>query len=195
MRNFMRSLLERFILKVIAIEECKDLDAIKNEELVGSLQIYELSTTQSKGRKKKSLAIKIFKEAYLNTLMVKFLRMRSLLALLENFNSWGILRDLLRSLKGNQVHLGNIKEKRMMLKMLGRSLIGVMSAGVLFMLNLSAQVIRKPQVKLWKLLWLMTSLVSIIKGEFQSYWVENYMAFTSVVNSESLEDIEKFDSS
>lgn len=54
----------------------------------------------------------------------------------------------MRSLKGNQVHLGNIKEKRMMLKMLGRSLIGVMSAGVLFMLNLSAQVIRKPQVKL-----------------------------------------------
>lgn len=83
----MRSLLERFILKVIAIEECKDLDAIKNEELVGSLQIYELSTTQSKGRKKKSLVIKIFKEAYLNTLMMKFLRMRSLLALLENFNS------------------------------------------------------------------------------------------------------------
>lgn len=39
----MRFLPERFIPKVIAIEESKDLDAIKIEELQGSLQTYEFS--------------------------------------------------------------------------------------------------------------------------------------------------------
>lgn len=43
LRKVMRFLPERFIPKVIAIEESKDLDAIKIEELQGSLQTYEFS--------------------------------------------------------------------------------------------------------------------------------------------------------
>lgn len=41
-RNIMRSLLERFKPKAIAIEENKNLDSVKIEYLVGSLQTYEL---------------------------------------------------------------------------------------------------------------------------------------------------------
>ncbi|XP_042944532.1 uncharacterized protein LOC122278407 [Carya illinoinensis] len=54
-RKILRSLLERFRPKVIAIEESKDLDTIKVEELVGSLQAYESSLSQA--RKGKTLNV------------------------------------------------------------------------------------------------------------------------------------------
>ena len=41
-RKVLRSLLESFRAKVTAIEESKDLDEIKIQELVGSFQTYEL---------------------------------------------------------------------------------------------------------------------------------------------------------
>ena len=43
MRKILRSLPKRFRAKVIAIEESKDLDDIKVQELIGSLQMCELS--------------------------------------------------------------------------------------------------------------------------------------------------------
>jgi hypothetical protein len=42
-RKILRSLPKRFRIKVTKIEESKDLDEMKIEELVGSLQTYELS--------------------------------------------------------------------------------------------------------------------------------------------------------
>ena len=42
-RKILRSLQESFRSKVTAIEESKDLDDIKVQELIGSLQSYELS--------------------------------------------------------------------------------------------------------------------------------------------------------
>ena len=42
-RKILRSLLERFRAKVTIIEESKDLNDIKVQELIGSLQTYELS--------------------------------------------------------------------------------------------------------------------------------------------------------
>ena len=42
-RKILRSLPESFRAKVIAIEESKDLDDIKVQELIGSLQTYDLS--------------------------------------------------------------------------------------------------------------------------------------------------------
>ena len=42
-RKILRSLLESFRAKVTAIEESKDLDEIKVQELIGSLQTYELT--------------------------------------------------------------------------------------------------------------------------------------------------------
>ena len=42
-RKILRSLPKRFRAKVIAIEESKDLDDIKVQELIGSLQMCELS--------------------------------------------------------------------------------------------------------------------------------------------------------
>ena len=42
-RKILRSLPESFRARVIAIEESKDLDEIKVQELIGSFQMYELS--------------------------------------------------------------------------------------------------------------------------------------------------------
>ena len=51
---------ESFCAKVTAIEESKDHDDIKVQELIGSLQTYELSLTSQ--RKSKSLALKTTNE-------------------------------------------------------------------------------------------------------------------------------------
>ena len=59
-RKILRSLLESFRAKVTAIEESKDLDEIKIQELIGSLQTYELSLPSQ--RKSKSLALKTVNE-------------------------------------------------------------------------------------------------------------------------------------
>ena len=50
----LRSLLERFHAKIIAIEELKDIDSIPLTELIGNLQTYELGLTRlGKGTKSK----------------------------------------------------------------------------------------------------------------------------------------------
>ena len=59
-RKILRSLLESFCAKVTAIEESKDLDEIKIQELIGSLQTYKLSLPSQ--RKSKSLALKTINE-------------------------------------------------------------------------------------------------------------------------------------
>ena len=53
-------MLERFHAKVTEIEESKDLDDIKVQELIGSLQTYKLSLPSQ--RKSKSLAHKTSNE-------------------------------------------------------------------------------------------------------------------------------------
>ena len=55
-RKILHSLPESFHAKVTAIEESKDLDETKIQELIGSLQTYELSLPNQ--RKSKSLALK-----------------------------------------------------------------------------------------------------------------------------------------
>ena len=59
-RKILRSLPESFRTKVIAIEESKDLDEIKIQEFIGSLQIYELELPSHKSNK--SLALKTMNE-------------------------------------------------------------------------------------------------------------------------------------
>ena len=59
-RKILQSLLESFCAKVTAIEESKDLNDIKVQELIGSLQTYELSLPSQ--RKSKSLALKTINE-------------------------------------------------------------------------------------------------------------------------------------
>ena len=59
-RKIFRSLPESFCAKVIAIEESKDLDDIKVQELIGSLRTYELLLPIQ--RKSKSLALKTINE-------------------------------------------------------------------------------------------------------------------------------------
>ena len=59
-RKTLRSLLESFRAKVTVIKESKDLDDIKVQELIGSLQTYELSLPTQ--RKSKSLALKTINE-------------------------------------------------------------------------------------------------------------------------------------
>ena len=59
-RKILQSLPKSFRAKVTAIKESKDLDDIKVQELVGSLQTYELSLPNQ--RKSKSLALKTVNE-------------------------------------------------------------------------------------------------------------------------------------
>jgi hypothetical protein len=59
-RKILRSLLERFKIKVTTIEESKDLEEMKIEELVGSLQTYELSLPPVK--KLKTISLKASKK-------------------------------------------------------------------------------------------------------------------------------------
>ena len=59
-RKILQSLPESFCAKVIAIEESKDLDDIKVQELIGSLQASEFSLPNQ--RKSKSLALKTVNE-------------------------------------------------------------------------------------------------------------------------------------
>jgi hypothetical protein len=59
-RKILRSLPERFRIKVATIEERKDLEEMKIEELVGSLQTYELSLPLVK--KLKTITIKASKK-------------------------------------------------------------------------------------------------------------------------------------
>jgi hypothetical protein len=59
-RKILRFLLEHFRIKVTTIEESKDLEEMKIEELVGSLQTYELSLPPVK--KVKTIALKVSKK-------------------------------------------------------------------------------------------------------------------------------------
>ena len=59
-RKILRSLPESFRAKVTTIEESKDLDEIKVQELISSLQTYELSLPNQ--RKSKSFALKTINE-------------------------------------------------------------------------------------------------------------------------------------
>ena len=59
-RKIHRSLPKSFQAKVTTIKESKDLDDIKVQELIGSLQTYELSLPSQ--RKSKSLALKTINE-------------------------------------------------------------------------------------------------------------------------------------
>jgi len=59
-RKILRSLLEYFRIKVTTIEESKDLEEMKIEELVGSLQTYEYSLPPV--RKAKKIALKASKK-------------------------------------------------------------------------------------------------------------------------------------
>ena len=58
-RKVLRSLPERFHIKITAIEESKDIDKIPLTKLVGNLQTYELGLTRiGKSGKSKSMALK-----------------------------------------------------------------------------------------------------------------------------------------
>jgi hypothetical protein len=59
-RKVMRSLPDRFKMKVTAIESCTDLETLRIEELVGALQTYEFSL--SKPRKNKDLALRTLRK-------------------------------------------------------------------------------------------------------------------------------------
>ena len=59
-RKILRSLSENFRAKVTAIEESKDLNEIKVQELIGSLQTYELLLPNQ--RKSKPLSLKTINE-------------------------------------------------------------------------------------------------------------------------------------
>ena len=59
-RKIMRSLPDRFSSKIITIEEAKDLNSMKVEDLMGSLHLFEMTLKQRK--REKSIALKIMHE-------------------------------------------------------------------------------------------------------------------------------------
>ena len=59
-RKIVRSLPDKFSSKVMAIEEAKDLDSMKVEDLMGSFHAFEMNLKQRK--KKKSIAFKLMQE-------------------------------------------------------------------------------------------------------------------------------------
>ncbi|XP_065633719.1 uncharacterized protein LOC136069292 [Quercus suber] len=62
-RKILRSLLERFYAKIIAIEEVKDIDQIPLTELVGNFQTYKMGLgSMGKSGKSKNLALKGIEE-------------------------------------------------------------------------------------------------------------------------------------
>ena len=64
-RKILRSLPDCFAPKVTAIEESKDVDQMKREELVGSLQTYEVNLRPSgKDSRNKGIAFKTVKEEF-----------------------------------------------------------------------------------------------------------------------------------
>jgi hypothetical protein len=66
-RKILKSLPERFRIKVTTIEESKDLEEMKIEELVGSLQTYEYSLPLV--RKAKTIALKASKASKKNSIV------------------------------------------------------------------------------------------------------------------------------
>ena len=60
MRKTLRSLPDRFAYKVTVIEEARDVSTMKLDELMGSLQTFELNLKQNK--KEKSIAFKTEKK-------------------------------------------------------------------------------------------------------------------------------------
>ncbi|XP_045792050.1 uncharacterized protein LOC123886812 [Trifolium pratense] len=55
-RKMLRSLPKKFDIKVTAIEEAKDISEMKLDELVGSLQTYEVATNERTKKKNKNIA-------------------------------------------------------------------------------------------------------------------------------------------
>lgn len=55
-RKILRSLPKRFDMKVTAIEEAHDINNIRVDELVGSLQTFELGMSDRSEKKNKSIA-------------------------------------------------------------------------------------------------------------------------------------------
>ena len=54
-RKILRSFSDRLQVEVTAIEESKDVDTLMVEELIGSLQTFEMNMKQYKGEKSVSL--------------------------------------------------------------------------------------------------------------------------------------------
>jgi hypothetical protein len=54
-RKILRSLPKRFDMKVVAIEEAQDISTMKVEELIGSLQTFELAISDRAEKKNKSI--------------------------------------------------------------------------------------------------------------------------------------------
>jgi len=55
-RKILRSLPERFDMKVIAIEEAQDISSLKVDELIGSLQNFEININSKIDKKGKGTA-------------------------------------------------------------------------------------------------------------------------------------------
>ena len=63
-KKMLRSLAERFDAKVVAIEENKNLNVLKVEDLVGNLQTFEANLRTDGKSKSKGIALKASKESF-----------------------------------------------------------------------------------------------------------------------------------
>ena len=104
-RKILRSLTEDFRLKVTSITESKDVDSILVDELVGSLQSYELDIPKTS--KSKSMALKFVDDVDMNGFEDK-LSATQIAYLAKNFRNF--LRNNNRRARGkNNVELRNFR--------------------------------------------------------------------------------------
>ena len=64
MKKILRSLPKKFDVKVVAIEENKNLNVLKLEDLVGNLQTFEANLRTNNKSKSKGIALKASKESF-----------------------------------------------------------------------------------------------------------------------------------
>lgn len=96
-RKILRSLLEKFDYKVIAIEEVLDVDEMKANELIGSLRTFEMEMRNNTSDKKKSVAFKASpsiqpEEEMINEEMAECPLLTSLKGLVRSLSGCAVMR-------------------------------------------------------------------------------------------------------
>lgn len=149
-RKIMRSLPERLRPKVTAIEESNNLDSMRVEELVGSLQTYENTLPQPK--KSKSIASKTVKKEANDSSDEKALNEEDLAMFVRRFIKISNLRRktletlVLSLLRNSRVILVEppIERKRNIRTL---AAYGVMNVQVLVTFGLNVQIFYSPRVR------------------------------------------------
>ena len=111
-RETLRSLPERFAYKVAAIEEAKDVSTMKLDELMGSLQTFELNLSQNK--KEKSVDVRTKEKGSTNE--GNSIDDESLVLLMKNLNIFLNKMNRKNNSQKSKKHVSSIESKNQHIK-------------------------------------------------------------------------------